>query len=179
MLTFNRTHSTLTIFADGIHSTAENLTFIVWRLPLGLGLVWVARRRFFVKGVFLSLAHPHARCGVLYSDTLSARDVGGGGVAVIPRPTSLLTARVLVNGGSALPRVSTCPSPRRISYHTGSSQQSPALWLRLAPSATPWCFPMSDARRVYLVDSFIARDPQYNAHTTSLVLTLSGHTFSG
>ncbi len=46
-------------------------------------------------------------------------------------------------------------------------------------SATPRCFPISDVRRVYLVDSFIARDPQYNAHTTSLIPTLSGHTFSG
>ena len=71
------------------------------------------------------------------------------------------------------------PGTALVSSCTGSYQQSPALWLRLAPSATPRCFPISDARRVYLVDSFIARDPQYNAHTTSLILTLSGHTFSG
>ncbi len=57
----------------------------------------------------------------------------------------------------------------RISSRTGSSQQSPAPWLRLAPSATPWCFPISDARRVYLVDSFIALGSQPNAHTTSPV----------
>ncbi len=40
-------------------------------------------------------------------------------------------------------------------------------------------FPDLDVRHVYLVDSFIARNPHNNAHTTSLVLTLSGHTFSG
>ncbi len=53
-------------------------------------------------GFFSFVGSPvRARCGVLYSDTLSARDVG------VPRPTSLLTARVLGNGGSAPPRVST------------------------------------------------------------------------
>ena len=36
-------------------------------------------------------------------------------------------------------------------------------------------FPHLDVRRVYLVDSFIARDPQHNTHTTLLALTLSGH----
>ncbi len=60
----------------------------------------------------------------------------------------------------------------RVSSRTGSSQQSPTLWLRLAPSASPWCFAISDARRVYLVDSFIACDRQPNAHTKSLVLHL-------
>ncbi len=35
-------------------------------------------------------------------------------------------------------------------------------------------FPHLDVRRVYLIDSFIAHDPRHNAHTTSLVLTLSG-----
>ncbi len=110
---------------------------------------------------------------------------------VAPRPTGLLTARVLGNGGSALPRVSTrgdvcwkgggghslplssssvsCLLGLRVSFHSGSSQQSPALWLRLAPSATPRCFPMSDARRVYVVDSFIACDPQLHAHTKLLI----------
>ncbi len=57
----------------------------------------------------------------------------------------------------------------RVQSRTGSSQQSTTLWLRLAPSATPWCYPMSDARRVYLVDSFIVRGSQSNAHTKSLI----------
>ncbi len=43
----------------------------------------------------------------------------------------------------------------RVSFHSGLSQQSPALWLLLAPSATPRCFPISEVRRVYIVDSFI------------------------
>ncbi len=116
-----------------------------------------------------------AHCSVLYSDTLSVRDVGC--VCVIPCPASLLTARVLVNGGSAPPWVSIYPLSSLVSRHpglcdsscTGSSQQSPALWLRLAPLATPRSFPMSDARHVYLVDSFIAHDPQSNTHTKSLI----------
>ena len=133
-------------------------------------------------GFRLTRARAH---GVLYSGTLSAREMG-----LVPCPTGSLTARVLGNDGSALPWVSTCLSPLLIlcqsspgtalvSSRTGSSQQSPVLRLRLTPSATPQCFPISDAMRVYLVDSFIARGPQYNAHTTSLILTLSGHTFSG
>ncbi len=71
------------------------------------------------------------------------------------------------------------PLGLRVSSHSGSSQQSPTLCLLLAPSATPRCFPMSEIRRVYIVDSFIARDQQYNAHSTSRIPTLSGHTFSG
>ena len=61
----------------------------------------------------------------------------------------------------------------RISSRTGSSQQSPALCLLLAPSATPRYSPMSDARRVYFVDSFIAHGSQLHAHTKSLVSHLS------
>ena len=92
------------------------------------GVVWFGLH---VAGLFLLsrgfsfVGSPlRARCGVLYSGTLSARDVG-------------------------------------LSTPLG---HSPVF---------------SHVRRVYLVDSFITRDPQYNAHTTSLILTLSGHTFSG
>ena len=53
-------------------------------------------------------AHLRAHCcGVLLLGTLSVRDV----VALVPRPTGSLTARVLRNGGSALPRVGTCLCP--------------------------------------------------------------------
>ena len=149
----------------------------------GLGCTAQVSRHCCLGGFRLTRAR--MRFGVLYLGTLSARDVGS-----IPRPTGSLTARVLGNGGSAPPRVSTCvylllvlcqssPGTALVSSRTGSSQQNPALWLRLAPSATPRFFRISDARRVYLVDSFIAHDPQYNAHTTSLIPTLSGHTFSG
>ena len=74
------------------------------------------------------LALPSTRFGVLYSNTLSVRDRGGG---LVPRPTGLLTMRVLVNSGSALPRVSTSLLVLRhlglpVHSHTGSSQQSPA-----------------------------------------------------
>ncbi len=65
------------------------------------------------------------------------------------------------------------PLGLRVSSRTGSSQQSPAPWLLLTPSATPWHFPMSDARRVYFVDSFIARGSQLHAHTKSPVSHLS------
>ncbi len=123
-------------------------------------------------------------CGVLYSDTLSARDVGGWGV--IARPTGLLTVRVLVNGGSALPWVSTSllvlrqssPGIARLLSHWLISAEPRAL-TATRPLGHSLVFPHLDIRRVYLVDSFIARDAQHNAHTTSLVLTLSGHTFSG
>ncbi len=147
--------------------------------------VRVARHGSFSSRGFSFVGSPAcAHCGILYSDTLYVRDVG------VPRPTGLLTARVLVNGGSALPQVSTrlllLPVLRRSYLGLRSSPLAPAHLSR-APrsgcdspaSATPRCFPISDARRVYLIDLFIARDPQYNAHTTSLFLTLSGHTFSG
>ncbi len=161
-----------------------------------LGLGWVVRRESLTvtlmsltltRGFSLSLAHPRARMrnGVLYSGilVLSARDLG------VPRPAGSLTARALGNSGLALPRVSTCLSPllvlrqsspgtaRLVSHRLVSTEP------RALPATRPLghspVFPHSDVRRVYLVDSFIARDPQSNAHTTSLILTLSGHTFSG
>ena len=66
-----------------------------------------------------------------------------------PCPMGSLTARVLMDGGSAPLRVST-PSSSFVSRHlgprvlsrTGSPQQDPAPWLRLAPSATPRRFPI-------------------------------------
>ncbi len=66
---------------------------------LGFGCVWVARRGpllLLSRGFSLSLAHPRTRMrfGVLYSGTLSARDVG------VPSPAGSLTARVLGKGGS-------------------------------------------------------------------------------
>ncbi len=64
-------------------------------------------------------------------------------------PHGSLTARVLEDSGSAPPRVSTLPSSfvshrlgPCVRSHTSSSQQSPAPWLRLAPSATPRRFPI-------------------------------------
>ena len=47
------------------------------------------------------------------------------------------------------------PLGPHVSFHSGSSQQSPTLRLLLAPSATPRCFPIPEVRRVYIVDSFI------------------------
>ncbi len=80
-------------------------------------------------GVFRLLALPHARTAAFFIRTHSQRDMGGGGV-VVPRPTGLLTGRVLVNGGLAPLRVSTYPFSSlvsrplglRISSRTGSSQ---------------------------------------------------------
>ncbi len=59
-----------------------------------------------------------------------------------------------------------CPLGLRVSLHSGSSQQGPAPQLVLAPSATPRCSPISEAKRVYIVDSFIVA---HNAQPTSLV----------
>ncbi len=58
------------------------------------------------------------------------------------------------------------PLGLRLSLHSGSSQQGPAPWLVLAPSATPRYSPISEAKRVYIVDSFIVA---HNAPSTSLV----------
>ncbi len=120
----------------------------------------------------------------LFRNTLSERRGGGG--SVIPHPTGLLTVRVLVNGGSAPPRVSTSfpvlrqssPGIAHLLSHRLVSAEPRAL-AATRPLGRSLVFPHLDVRRVYLVDSFIARDPQYNAHTTSLILTLSSHTFSG
>ncbi len=76
----------------------------VWRLWGGVaGWLCVASLLLLSRGVSLSSPKTRARArfGVLYSGTLSTRDVG------VPRPAGSLTARVIGNGGSALPRVST------------------------------------------------------------------------
>ena len=113
-------------------------TIIVWRASLsGVGVA----RRVLSRG-FLAL--PHACFGVLYSDTLSARDVG-----LVPRPTGSLTARVLMNGGSALPRVSTSllvlrqwsPGTARPLSHRLVSAEPRAL-TATRPLATPRHFPI-------------------------------------
>ena len=150
---------------------------------VSLGFVGGCALQVFCLGGFCSLALPRTHFGILYSDTLSARDVGG---AVIPHPTALLTVTVLVNGGSALPWVSTSllilrlslPGIARLLSHRLVSAEPHAL-TATCPFGHSLVFPHLDVRRVYLVDSFIARDPQHNTHTTSLLLTLSGHTFSG
>ncbi len=155
------------------------MILILWRRSLGFGWRW-SRIAVSSRG-FCSLALPCACFGVLYSDTLSARDVG-----LFPRPTGSLTARVLVNGGSALPRVSTSllvlrqssPGIARLFSHwlVSAGPRAPAATRPLGLSLV---FPHLDVRRVYLVDSFIARNPHNNSHTSSRALTLSGHTFRG
>ena len=118
----------------------------------------------------------------LFGHTLIERR--GGGV-IVPRPTGLLTARVLVKGGSALPRVSTCllvprqslPEIAHLLSHRLVSAETHAL-TATRPLGHSLVFPHLDVRSVYLVDSFIARGPQYNTHTTSLIPTLLDHTFS-
>ncbi len=118
-----------------------------WGFFLGGG-EFTHRGSFSSRGFSFIGCPTRAHCSVLYSDTLSVRNVGC--VCVIPCPASLLTARVLVNGGSAPPWVSTYPLSSLVSRHpglrvsscTGSPQHSPALWLRLTPLATPRCFPI-------------------------------------
>ncbi len=151
---------------------------------LGLVVVWGLRiAGLFRLGVFLSLAHPRARVAAFFIRTHSQRETWG---IIVPRPTGLLTATVLVNGGSALPRVSTCllvphqslPGIARLLSHRLVSAEPRALTATRPLGHSP-VLPHLDVRRVYLVGSFIARDPLYNAHTTSLIPTPSGHTFSG
>ncbi len=108
------------------------------------------------------------------------------GSAVVPRPRGLLTARVLVNGGSALPWVSTSllvlrqssPGIACLLSHRLVSAEPLAL-TATRPLGHSLVLAHLDLRCVYLVDSFIARDPRHNAHMISLALTLSGHTLSG
>ena len=150
----------------------KRLINLGWRL---WGLGGFARR-----GSFLSRG---SRTAAFFIRTHSQRETWG---EVIPCPTGLLTARVLVNGGSALPRVSTClliprqvfPGIVRLLSHRLVSAEPRALTATRPPGHS-LVLPHLDVRHVYLVDSFIVRDPQYNVHTTSLILTLSGHTFSG
>ena len=87
---------------------------------------------------FGSLALPCALLGVLYSDTLSARDVGFWSM---PHRFAYCKSPRGRRFGSPAGQYSflvlrqSVPSP-------GSSQQSPAPWLRLALLATPRCFPI-------------------------------------
>ncbi len=128
-------------------------------------------------GVFVGSPTCARYLSILYSDTLSARDMGA------PRPMGSLTARVLGDGGSAPPRVSTLPSSfvsrlgSRIRSLTGSSQQSPTPWLRLAPSATPRRFPIqTKGMSTLLTRLFGVHDRTTLIRNHMLSPTLSGHT---
>ena len=108
---------------------------LLWRL---WGWGWVARLFLGGRG---SPVRELRRS--LFGHTLSE------GRGCFPRPTGSLTTRVLVDSGSAPPRVSTPSSSSvsrplgpRIRSYTGSSQQDPAPWLQLAPMATPRRFPI-------------------------------------
>ncbi len=135
------------------------------------------------RGGFRLLAHTRTCTVAFFIWTHSQRETWGD---VIPCPTGLLTVRVVVNGGSALPRVSTpllvlclsSPGIARLLSHQLVSAE-PRSMTATRPLGHSPVFIHLDVRGVYLVDSFIARDRQYNAHMTSPILTLSGHTFSG
>ncbi len=124
--------------------------------------MWVcaSRASFCCLGGFLSLAHQRARVAAFYlGHTLSERrgystqhgfaycESSSERWAGSPASQYLSSSLFVLYQSS--------PGTALLSSHTSSPQQSPALWLRLAPSATPQCFPISDARRVYLVDSFL------------------------
>ncbi len=167
------------IYREPSHSANKN-DIVLWRASRSeVGVArWVLSKGF-------CLALPRVRFGVPYSDTLSARDVS---FVLVPRPTGSLTARVLANGGSALPRVSTSslvlrqssPETARPLSHWLVSAAPHAL-TGTRPFGHSPVFPHPDVKRVYLdiVNSFIARNPHNNAHTTSLVITPSCHIFSG
>ena len=103
---------------------------VVWRL---WGWVCLLRVGSCLGGFWLS----RARASAFFIRTHSQRETWA---LLFPRPTGSLTARVLGDSGSAPPRVSTPSSSfvsrhlgPRVRSHTGSSQQSPAPWLRLGP----------------------------------------------
>ena len=104
---------------------------VVWRLWGWVGRVACVGS---CLGVSSSQALPRALRRSLFGHTLSERR---GTYRSTP---GSLTARVLGDSGSAPPRVSTPSSSfvsrhlgPRVRSHTGSSQQSPAPWLRLGP----------------------------------------------
>ncbi len=92
-------------------------------------------------------------------------------------------ARVLVDGGSVPPRVSTLPSSfdrsclgSRFRSPPGSSQQSPAPWLRLAHTATPRCFPIqAKGMSTSLTRLLGVHDRTMLTRNHHLSLPLSGH----
>ncbi len=86
---------------------------------------------------------PTCDLGSLYLDTLSVRDMG------CSMPHRFAYCNSLGDSGLVPPQVSTLPSSfashclrSRVRSLTNSSQQSPVPWLRLAPLATPRCFPI-------------------------------------
>ncbi len=135
-------------------------------------LVWVARR---VLSRRFCFAHPpRTRCGVLYSDTLSARDVGGSR----PTPHGFAYCESSSERWVGSPAGQYLPSrPSSVFTWVCASTLTPAEPHALTatrPLGHSLVFPHLDVKLVYLVDLFIARSPHNNAHTTSLVLTLSG-----
>ncbi len=143
-----------------------------------ISLLWHAHLVRHVRVLSRGFGSPVHGLGVLYLDTLSARDMGG------PCPTGLLTARVLGDGGSVPVWVSTLPSSfvspclgSRIHSLTGPSQQSPAPWLRPAPSATSRCFSIHTKGMSTLLTRLVGvHDRTMLIRNHTLSPTLSGHT---
>ena len=153
---------------NGIRKVVNDIVASLW----GCGLGFSASRIFFVYGIFFRwLTNAPTRCGVLYSDTLSARDVGGSTPHGFAYCESLRERWVGSPAGQHL----SSSRPSSVVPWDRASPLTPARLSRArALTATrPFghspVLPHLDVRRVYLVDSFIARDPQYNAHTTSLI----------
>ena len=127
------------------------------------------------------LALPRACFSVLFfGHTLSE------GRGCFPRPTGSLTARILVNGGSAPPRVSTSfldlcqSSPGTVPpFLHWLVSAGPRALAETRPLGHSPAFPHPKERHFYFVDSFIGRTSQKNAQTKSIALTPIGHTFSG
>ena len=147
-----------------------------WWYALGMRVAGLGSRGF-------RLAHPCARahCGVLYLDTLSERNGGcrstPHGFAYCGSSSERWVGSPEGQFLSSRPPL-VAPGIALLSSHRLVSA-GPCAPTVTRPLGHSLVFPHLDARRVYLVDSFIARNPQCNAHTTSLALTLSGHTFSG
>ncbi len=127
------------------------------------------------------LALPRARASTFFIRTHSQR-----GTWLFPRPTGSLTARVLMDGGSAPPWVSTSflvlcqssPETARPLLHRLASAGPRALAATRPLGHSP-AFPHPNERHFYFVGSFIGRTSQNNAQSKSIALTSSGHTFSG
>ncbi len=140
-----------------------------YRLLLFLWRARLVRRAGRVRVLSMGggVALPRARLGVLYSDTLSARDVAAG-----PRPTGSLTARLLGGGGSAPPRIST-PALSFVRPCLGPRVRSLAN-SRLAPRR----FPIQTKGMSILLTRLFGAHHDRTTLTCNHTLspTLSGHT---
>ena len=126
--TFNCNHLDVKIMCKYVETVNKLLSIVASPLGLGCGCAsWVS---YCGLGGFLFRWLTRARVAAFFIRAHSQRKKWA-----FPRPTGSLTARVLVNGGSALPRVSTCLLlfSSSVSRHLGTAR----LVLHRLASAEP------------------------------------------